>query len=93
LAFDPPLGGTVTDTVALPAVHETVFGSPESAGDEANTQVFVAVTEAESWTDPPAWGSTVGVAVNEVILGGTALALVTVVVGRADGLAMPGDLW
>jgi hypothetical protein len=50
-------------------VHDTVFGNPETVGLEENTQFFVPVTDAESSTDPPAWGSAVGVAVNEVILG------------------------
>jgi hypothetical protein len=50
-------------------VQETVWGNPVSAGVEENTQFFVPVTVAESCTEPPAWGSAVGVAENEVILG------------------------
>jgi hypothetical protein len=93
LAFDPVLAGTDTDTdtVALPPAHESVFGSPERVGDEENRQFFVAVTDAESWTDPPAWGSTVGVAVKEVIV--VALAWATVVdLGTGTGLTTPVDL-
>lgn len=70
MAFDPVLAGTVTESEALPPVHETVFGNPETAGDEENTQFVVPVTDAESVTDPPACGSVVGVALNDVTLGG-----------------------
>jgi hypothetical protein len=69
LVFDPVLAGTVTDTEPLPPVHDTVCGNPETAGTEENTQLVVPVTEAESCTDPPAWGSDVGVTEKEVILG------------------------
>jgi hypothetical protein len=86
LAFDPVLAGTVTDTVALPVVHDTVFGKPDIAGDEEKTQLVVAVTEAESWTVPPAWGSVVGVAVKEVIFGGTT-------VGVPRGAAEEADIF
>jgi hypothetical protein len=72
-------------------VHDSVFGNSETAGDEENRQFFVAVTDAESWTDPPAGGSTVGVAVKEVIV--VALAWATVVdLGTGTGLTTPVDL-
>jgi hypothetical protein len=82
LAFDPPLAGTVTDTVALPPVQETVRDNPTSFGDDENTQFFVPDTVAKSCTDPPASGSAVGVAVNEAIFGSTTNGLIR---GRAAG--------
>lgn len=71
--------GTVTDTEALPELHDSVWGSPEIAGVTDNTQLLAPVTEAESSTGPPVWGSELGEAVKEEILGGEALGLAAAV--------------
>jgi hypothetical protein len=62
---------------ALPELQLTVFGNPGSAGVEENSQVVNPITEAESVTEPPAWGSVGGVAVNEVMAGAGDPATVT----------------
>jgi hypothetical protein len=62
---------------ALPELQVTVFGSPERAGVEEKAQVDTPVTNADSVTGPPAWGSVGGLAVNEVIAGAGGPATVT----------------
>ena len=61
--------GTVTDTEALPDVHDTVLGSPVTAGVEENTQLVASVTVADNTTDPPVCGRVATEAVNELTTG------------------------
>ncbi|MGO9906910.1 MAG: hypothetical protein ACLPY3_14500 [Solirubrobacteraceae bacterium] len=63
------LAGTVTDTEALPDVHDTVLGSPVTAGVEENTQLVASVTVADNTTDPPVCGRVATEAVNELTTG------------------------
>jgi hypothetical protein len=73
----PALAVTATVAEALPELQVTVFGSPETAGVEEKAQLVTPVTDADSVTEPPAWGSVGGVAVNEVITGAGGPATVT----------------
>lgn len=68
---------TATTVEALPELQVTVLGRPESAGVDEKAQVLTPVTDAESVTEPPVWGSVGGLAVNEVTDGAGGPATVT----------------
>jgi hypothetical protein len=69
LAVEPELAGIATVVEALPEVHGRVFGNPARDGVEEKVQVVTPTNDADSVTEPPALGSVVGVAVNEVMDG------------------------
>jgi hypothetical protein len=78
------LAGMVTPAEALPELQLTVFGNPERTGDAEKVQVVSPVTDAKSVTEPPAWGSIGGVAVNELMDGADGPATTTL-----TGVALP----
>jgi hypothetical protein len=71
------LAVTATIVEALPELQATVFGNPESAEVDEKTQLVTPVTDADRVTEPPAWGSVGGVALNELIDGAGGPATVT----------------
>lgn len=65
----PVSAGSFTTLVAFPDVHETVAGSPATAGFEEKVHVLALATVAERVTLPPVAGSLLGLTVNDLTVG------------------------
>ena len=66
------LAGTVAVVETFPDVHGTVEGRPLNVGLDENTQLLAPVTSADRVIFPPVEVSEVGVATNDVTVGGVA---------------------
>lgn len=73
------MAGMVTGTERVPELHETVLGSPLSAGVDESVQVVASVTWAEMVTEPPAGPTETGVSVKLKMTGAVGADTVTVV--------------